>query len=121
MPKQKLSKPLISKEEFVRLINLLIETRNQFNKLCETMEDLAPGFRVDFFPNCQYETEIIKLLSAELNETDDTIEYFMYDLEAGKAKEAKEGLTVLNKTYDLSTPELLYDALVELNFPDYNK
>ncbi len=112
-------KPLLSKEEFVELIRFIKETDEKFNNLIEAMEALSPGFFIDFFPQLSYVDRIIMLLNLIFHEPepkDSLIEYFIYTLNCGKDKFAKEGITCDGKTYDLSSPELLYDAMVELYF-----
>lgn len=111
--------PLISKEEFVEQINFIKETNEKFERLCDLMEELSPGFRVDFLPNLSYSDKIIQLLNMLMHENpeDSLIEYFIYELGFGVAEFApKPEIQFLNEIYDISTPEKLYDALVNINF-----
>ena len=45
----------------------------------------------------------------------DDIQYFIYDLNFGKSKDAVEAIITDGKTYDLSTAEKLYDYILESN------
>ena len=112
--------PLISKKDFVKQLNYIKETRDKFDKLTEAMEDLAPGFRCDFLPNLDFETHIVEALNLLMHENNDDslIDYFLYELNFGTEKHSKDAIKYQGKTYDLSSPEKLYDALLEINFPE---
>ena len=122
--------PLISKEEFTAVLNFIKDMDNKFNTLADSMEKLAVGFYVDFYPNLSYNKQILDLLDILMKEPShehSLISYFIYDLGFGTSDHAKDAVVFLNnaKVFDLSSPELLYDALVEINFthPDlyYNE
>ena len=117
--------PAISKRDFAAHLNYLRTTRERFEKLCEAMEELSPGFRVDFFPNLGFETRMVDLLNMLMHEDpeDSLIDYFLYELDFGfNSDDGTPGKIKLlteeceDKTYDISTPEKLYDALVDINF-----
>lgn len=112
--------PLISKKDFVKQLNYIKETRDKFDKLTEVMEDLAPGFRCDFLPNLDFETHIVEALNLLMHENNDDslIDYFLYELNFGTENHSKNAIKYKDKTYDLSSPEKLYDVLLEINFPE---
>lgn len=115
-----MDKPLITKEHFVMQLTYLKDLRKQFDKLNDVMEDLSPGFRVDFLPNITFETKIIELLNFLMNEPadDSLIEYFVYENDFGDESDIKYShIQCHGQDYDISTPEALYDTLVALNFP----
>ena len=83
-----MDKPLITKEHFVMQLTYLKDLRKSFDKLNEAMEDLSPGFCVDFLPNLAFETKIIELLNFLMNEPvdDSLIEFFVYENQFGDEK-----------------------------------
>ena len=115
-PKQ----PLITKEEFVSVLNFMQSQDAKFDSLCETLEGLAPGFRVDFLPNLSYNEQIIKLLNILVcsPEQDSLIDYFIYELDWGRYEKSNTALMFRGEPIDLSTPEKLYDAIVKVYFLD---
>lgn len=110
--------PLISKEEFVEQINFIKSNGEKFNRLCDLMEELSPGFRVDFLPNFSYNEKIIRLLNILMHEDpeDSLIDYYVYDLGFGEEEELKPQILFAHKIYSVATPEDLYDTLVHINF-----
>ena len=118
-----MNKPLITKEQFVKVMNFMKDRDESFEQLSDAMENLAEGFHVDFFPNYDYNAQIVFLLSLLLNEpTEDTlIDYFIYELEWGKSNHASTAFTFNNHQYDLSSIEKLYDALIDINFTRANE
>ncbi len=114
--------PLISKEAFVDQLNFLKEMRTKFDRLSELMEELSPGFRVDFIPNLSFEDKIIPLLSMLMHEpfgnafNDNLIEYFVDELDFGASETIKPEFYEHGKKYKIPTPDKLYEALVEINF-----
>ena len=118
-----MNKPLITKEQFVKVMNFMKDREESFEQLSEAMENLADGFRVEFFPNYDYDAQIIFLLSLLLNEPteDSLIDYFIYELEWGKSNYASTAFTFNDHQYDLSSIEKLYDALVDMNFTRANE
>ncbi len=112
-------KPLITKEDFVKILNFIHDMSVKFINLTDCMEKLSEGFFVDFFPNLAYETKIVDLLNILVNEPypkDSLIDYFLYELNFGSSENATQALSCGGTTFDLSTPELLYDAIVEMYF-----
>ena len=102
-------------------MNFIKEMDDKFSTLSHSMEVLSEGFYVDFFPNLAYNNKLIDLLDilmGEPNHDQSLISYFIYDLDYGTAEHAEEAIVFLsnNIVFDLTTPELLYDALVEINF-----
>ena len=113
--------PIISKKEFVETVKFIIDKDQQFEDLVKSMETLSPGFYCDFLPNLSYNEKIVELLNkltgeALVCEEDDVtlLEFFLYDLDCGKAPGAKNAYSLDGKNYPLTTPEELYDAIVAL-------
>lgn len=110
-------KPLISKEKFVEIINFMRERDTSFDIIASAMEKVCPGFDVDFVPNLSYNGKIIDLLNTFFpdEQEDSLIEYYVYEANYGTER-GMEFIIVDGKEYDITTPEQLYDALVDLNF-----
>lgn len=113
--------PLITKEEFVKVITFLEEGTERFEKLVALMEEMSPGFYVDFFPQLPYQEKIIRLLELIMYEEsgeNSIISYFVYECQFGHNEELYDSpaFFIDNKPVQLKTAENLYDILVELNF-----
>ena len=121
--------PLISKEEFVRVMNFMKDHDKLFDDMSKIAEKLSPGFYCDFLPNFSYNSEIIKLLNILIDEPcpeDSLIDYFICELNWGRTAMAKEvALYILDDettiAFDLSSIEKLYDVIVEVYFTDRDK
>ena len=110
-------KPLISKEKFVKIINFMREYDTSFDIIASAMGKVCPGFSVDFVPNLSYDGKIIDLLNTFFPEEqeDSLIEYYIFETNYG-TEHGMEVIYVDDKEYDITTPEQLYDALVDINF-----
>lgn len=109
---------MLSKEEFVNIINTLRKYDEREEKLCKAMNEISPDFIVDFYPLSEYKTIIIRLLEKEMNaeQLDEVygsdIQYFIYDLDYG-TKWKPDSITESDGTsIDISTAEKLYDYLL---------
>lgn len=106
---------MLSKDEFVRVIDFIQEKDKLQAKFCDVLEDLSTGF-VDAFIYDDYENLVIKLLNNCLNldEKDETITYFIADLDFGK-KYYDGCFTDVDtlENIDISTAEKLYDYLTK--------
>ena len=119
--------PLISKELFCQILNELKESEKSFLNLKDAMEAVSPGFYVDFFPNYPFVDKIVHLLQILMHDDPidelgvhahfSFIEYFVFDLSYGDPSTLDGNHVVIDgKEYIPTTPEELYDILVELNF-----
>lgn len=107
---------MISKEQFVKIINRLKdtddfvkETNNRARKLADSIESAeinAMGLAIS------HESIVVELLEDMFNDSD-YISWWLYDLEYGR--DYKDGCIQdeKGKIIDLSTAEKLYDFLVE--------
>lgn len=110
--------PILSKEEFVSICNFMNDKDDKFRALVASACDLCPGFYVDFYPNCDYNELIIKLLNAifgydtsEHNGSssaayDTPINYYFY--EARVLQSFSDDVPP-----EYSSPEALYDYLIK--------
>lgn len=115
--------PLISKDDFIKTIDLMKSMDHKFKSLQDAMEELSPGSYVDFWPHLTYDGAIMKLLAILMKEPLDTIsmniiELFCMDWNYGDSvPEYPEYYIDDDKPIKpLHTPAELYDYLVELNF-----
>ena len=99
---------MISKECFVNTICDIIKHA----KLEEDINNLLKGYDFCSFGFCEYESIVVKLLEESMDDTEEWISYWLYELDYGS--EYSDGCitTEDNKIIDLSTPEKLYDFLV---------
>ena len=112
-----MNEPLISKEKFVEIIKFMREYDAAFGAIVSAMEKVVPGFTVDFFPNISYDDKIIDILSLFFPEEqkENLINYYVYEANYG-TEHGMEVIYVGLKEYDITTPEQLYDALVDISF-----
>ena len=106
-----MNKAPLTKDQFVHYINFIKERKEKediFNKLfTEEFEDSI------FYPYSRYETELVNLLET-IFEGDDTISYFIYELDFGRVEFANRCITNADGTaVSLTTPEELYDYLIK--------
>lgn len=123
-----MNKPLIEKTMFVYMIRFIQRKDKDFDALVEAMEKLAPGFYCDFLPQFEYNERIVELLNILMLEpqSNGLIEYYLYEV-CSSAGPDKERCVIEDhphkdpdfplKKYTIDTPEALYDALVDINFP----
>lgn len=114
-----MKKKMISKEEFVEIIERLRNYNDLQNKINNLFEDLIDNKENDF---CNagsicigHETIVVELLKNMFNDKD-TIDWWLYELDYGRGykedfiQEEKERKIV---NIDLSNAEKLYDYLIE--------
>lgn len=106
---RKRRKVMISKEDFVKLMNELSEKRESWEKLQDVMEELSPGEYVNFWPYFFYEETITNLLRDMFGYTDkdeDTpLDWFMIEGSYGKNPSEIKGFETAEKLYDLLIKE----------------
>ena len=104
---------MISKESFVRAIDTIIKHKGREEKFIAALCELSPETYNDCFLFTDYESELIKILEEDMNDEDRVIMYFLYELEAGKDKHAKDALLIDGVSVDLSSAEKVYDYLTK--------
>lgn len=108
---------MLSKEEFVKIINELQQFDEKQENLCDAMKELSPDFHVYFYPLSQLIGLVIDLLSNMFGQDklDSVIDYYAYELDWGK-KGDEMGIYEDNGIeYHLTDAEKLYDYLVKDN------
>ena len=107
---------ILSKKEFVQIINQLKEVNDFVEETNNKARKLNDAIISDFFNvgslSISHEMIVLHLLEKMFNDSD-IISYWLYELDYGK--KYKEGdITEIDGTIiDISTPEKLYDFLIE--------
>ena len=107
---------ILSKKEFVQIINQLKEVNDFVEETNNKARKLNDAIISDFFNvgslSISHEMIVLHLLEKMFNDSD-IISYWLYELDYGK--KYKEGdITEKDGTIiDISTPEKLYDFLIE--------
>lgn len=114
------NKPVISKEKFVEYINFIKSLDEKETNLQKSLEECFGRDNVGhLFVFNEVVPKMIEMLcdlmGIEYNATQyigDDIQYFIYELNFGTDKCAKSAVEEDGITYDLSSPEKLYDYIV---------
>lgn len=112
---------MISKEKFVKYINFIKELDDRESKL---QDGLQACFGKENVGYVSVFNEVVPkmiemlcdLVEIEYNKDrhiGDEIQYFIYELDYGKNKGSDKAVEFDNKTFDLSTPEKLYDYILD--------
>lgn len=107
---------MISKEEFIRIINRLKETDEIKNKVNDLIRNSTDSIISDFTEAGSlmicHEDIVVKLLEKMFNDGE-TLSYWIYEL--GYGKKYKAGcISDENGDIDISTTEKLYEYLIEV-------
>lgn len=106
---------MLSRKEFVKIINRLKETNDFVQRTNDEARKLQDAIESDFFNSMSlaisHESLVVKLLENMFNDKD-ILSWWLYELDYGR--EYKEGCFTENeKIIDISTTEKLYDYLIE--------
>ena len=108
---------MISKQEFVDIINKLKAVNDFVDKTNEEARNLDDAIISDFFNasslSISHEQIVVQLLENIFDDTD-IISWWLYDLDYGRKYENGCILDANGNIIDLSMPEKLYDYLIEL-------
>lgn len=107
---------IISKEEFVDIINRLQQVNDFVNETNKKARELDDAIISDFFNasslSISHETTVVRLLKMMFNDHDDLISWWIYEKDYGRKKEIRLWDGCSNEI-DLSTAEKMYDYLVQ--------
>ena len=106
---------IISKDKFVEIINRLKNYNNLQDKINDLFRDNIDNKEMDFINAgsiCIGHESVVVYLLERMFDTD-MISYFIYELDYGKKYKAGCVLDENMNEIDLSTPEKLYDYLVQ--------
>lgn len=107
---------IISKEEFTDIMNRLKQVNDFVDETNHKARELDDAIESDFFNvsslSISHETIVVRLLKLMFNDYDDLISWWIYEKDYGRKEEIKLWDGCSNEI-DLSTPEKLYDYLIE--------
>jgi hypothetical protein len=72
---------MITKEEFKEYIRFIVGQNMKQEAFIKALEDLSPDNYCNCFLYSEYEDKFIELIEKDLGDTDDTLGYFLYDLD----------------------------------------
>jgi hypothetical protein len=106
---------LITKEEFVDIINKLRETSDLVDKVDTLFRESRENVECDFCNaaslQISHEPIVVKLLQKIMRDKGEDISYFIYELDYGR--DYKHGsVTDSNGIVDMGTSEALYELLI---------
>jgi hypothetical protein len=115
MCKKSKNQALITKEEFVDIINKLRETSDLVDKVDTLFRESRENVECDFCNaaslQISHEPIVVKLLQKIMRDKGEDISYFIYELDYGR--DYKHGsVTDSNGIVDMGTPEALYELLI---------
>lgn len=109
----KMRTPLLTKEEFCKIINQIQEQRKKNSDFSDALYKMCDGHPV-FDTNNQYLDALLFVLNKEFglvpNEEGNTLEWYLFE---GNRNGKNEHITSFEGyTVNINTPELLYDELL---------
>lgn len=102
---------IISKEKFVEILKFMREQSIKQDKFITVLEELSPNSYCDCFLFSAYENKLIDLLMIMLDDTDEDISYFLYELNWINKEEVESSVKEGDKLL-YNSPETLYDYLI---------
>lgn len=105
----------MTKETFIKALEAI---QRQHEQDCEKAELLEKVFPESFAANLMYDNgllqnAIIAILTEAMNDTDNFIEHFLWELDFGRKGEKLEVKTADGKQHHLTAAEKLYNFLKE--------
>ena len=99
---------MLTKEEFIEYINFIQQQRDKQSNFLDALEELADNKEYcNCFLYASYEDKLVKLLKTVMNDKDDDIGFFLYDMDDVGPAEDQDG-NILYKTVSE-----LYDYLIK--------
>ena len=100
---------MISKRTFVDTINKIVKYADMNDKITSIYREND----VDYYPSqyFDYEEMVVRLLSEVMDDRQDWIGWWLYDMNYGNEVELKSASYSEKEYIDLTTPEKLYDFL----------
>lgn len=106
---------IISKNEFLKIIDRLERYDECRNRIQDLFNDLIDNIEHDFYNAGSicigHESVVVKLLET-MFETD-LISWWLYEMEYGRKIESDSLINENNVAIDVTTPEKLYDYLIQ--------
>ena len=109
---------MITKQEFVKIINRLRDYNNLQDKIQELFKDNIDNQEMDFMNAGSicvgHETIVVKLLENMFNDRGNLISWWLYEQDYGRSVNIDDVFDEeIEKFVDLTTPEKLYDYLIK--------
>jgi len=104
-------KTMITKDEFVNSLNKLKEQSDIDHQFNYHMEQAFPGSYAPIYHNVLWELSV-HLLELSVKDDEKYVSWWIFETDFGK-RDIVNSLRVNDKPVDVSTPEKLYDFLVE--------
>lgn len=94
----------LTKDEFINYMNFIYEQNDKQEQFVKALESLCPGNYCDCWLFNEYTEKYLELLKKLMNDKNDDILYFLYELEQGQSK--------FFENIPYNNEEELYDYLV---------
>lgn len=109
---------MITKQEFVKIINRLRDYNDLQDKIQELFKDNIDNQEMDFMNAGSicvgHETIVVKLLENMFNDRGNLISWWLYEQDYGRSVNIDDVFDEeIEKFVDLTTPEKLYDYLIK--------
>jgi len=104
---KKLKNISLSKEEFIGALNFIYKQEEKQEQFVHALENLCPGNYCDCWLFNEYASEYIRLIQKLMNDVNNDILYFLYDMERGKSS------SYAYKNAPYHNESELYDYLVK--------
>lgn len=109
---------MITKQEFVKIINRLRDYNDLQDKIQELFKDNIDNQEMDFMNagsiSVGHETIVVKLLENMFNDRGNWISWWLYEQDYGRSVNIDDVFDEeIGKFVDLTTPEKLYDYLIK--------
>lgn len=101
---------MISKEKFVKYLNDVIKYEEKISEYYDNTNGTVDFYKDDVF--FLLVEDILKMLKEETNDKDDWIEFYCFECDWGKDVRGR-AFNEDNTPIDFSTPEKLYDLIME--------
>lgn len=108
-----MTKPIITKDHFVACINVLREGDDMARRINKVVREYGRDDFIDgyAFSNSDTETKLIETLEMALGDTEHWISWFCIEADYGRDPYFEASVSWKGATYELTSPENLYDFL----------
>lgn len=116
---RELPKNILSREEFIRIMNAMRDRSDVYSKLNDALDRLSPDTApVNFFPNIGHETLFLDVIHVMFNidRDESIIDYFCYDLDFGRNYNPGDVIDSSGREIPISNAGKLYDYLIDTYF-----
>jgi len=96
---------LLTKQEFINCLNFIYKQEEKQEQFVQALENLCPGNYCDCWLFNDYAMQYVKLLTKLMDDKNDDIGFFLYDMERGNSK--------FYSNVPYQNEEELYDYLIE--------